>query len=52
MAYGGSEAMMVDFVAPMPDRIDPGTVQPLYLRPAADLVGPVTPDGSRVYGTC
>ena len=39
MIFSGSEVMMSDFIAAMPD-IDSATVQPLYLRPAAILVRP------------
>lgn len=43
VVYSGSEAMMSDFVGMMSDQIDTGTVQPLYLRPAAILVRPGNP---------
>ena len=42
----GSEVMMSDFIAAMPD-IDPATAQALYLRPAAILVRP----GNRAHIT-
>ncbi|TCZ53396.1 substrate-binding domain-containing protein [Roseicella aquatilis] len=42
MVFSGSEAMMSDFIAAMPD-IDPASVVPLYLRPAAILVRPGNP---------
>ena len=42
LIFSGSEAMMSDFIAAMPD-IDPSTVRALYLRPAAILVRPGNP---------
>lgn len=42
LIFSGSEVMMSDFIAAMPD-IDTSTVQPLYLRPAAILVRPGNP---------
>lgn len=42
LIFSGSEVMMSDFIAAMPD-IDPSTVRPLYLRPAAILVRPGNP---------
>lgn len=42
LVFSGSEAMMSDFVAALPE-IDPTTVTPLYLRPAAILVRPGNP---------
>jgi accessory colonization factor AcfC len=41
--YSGSEAMMSEFVALMPDQIDSKAALPLYLRPAAILVRPGNP---------
>ncbi|GBU15853.1 MULTISPECIES: extracellular solute-binding protein [Methylobacteriaceae] len=43
VVYSGSEAMMSEFVALMPDQIDSKAAQPLYLRPAAILVRPGNP---------
>ena len=43
LVFSGSEVMMSDFIAAMP-QIDPATVQPLYLRAAAILVRPGNPD--------
>jgi len=40
--FSGSEVMMSDFIAALPD-IDPATAQALYLRPAAILVRPGNP---------
>ena len=40
--YSGSEVMMSDFIAAMPE-IDAGSVRPLYLRSAAILVRPGNP---------
>jgi accessory colonization factor AcfC len=40
--FSGSEAMMSDFIVKMP-AIDPASVKPLYLRPAAILVRPRNP---------
>jgi hypothetical protein len=45
LIFSGSEVMMSDFIAAMPD-IDPKTVEPLYLRASAILVRP----GRRRYG--
>jgi accessory colonization factor AcfC len=42
MIFSGSEVMMSDFIAAIPE-IDPATVQPLYLRPATILVRPGNP---------
>ncbi len=42
LVFSGSEVMMSDFIAAMPG-IDPATVAPLYLRPAAILVRPGNP---------
>jgi hypothetical protein len=39
LIFSGSEVMMSDFIAAMPD-IDPKTVEPLYLRASAILVRP------------
>lgn len=46
LIFSGSEAMMSDFMAAMPD-IDPSTVRALYLRPAAILVRPGNPQHIR-----
>ncbi|MDT7953901.1 MAG: substrate-binding domain-containing protein [Acetobacteraceae bacterium] len=43
LIFSGSEVMMSDFIAAMPDQIDPATVTPLYLRPSAVLVRPGNP---------
>jgi accessory colonization factor AcfC len=43
LIFSGSEVMMSDFIAAMPD-IDPKTVAPLYLRASAILVRPGNPD--------
>lgn len=43
LIFSGSETMMSDFIAAMP-QIDPATVQPLYLRAAAILVRPGNPE--------
>lgn len=43
LIFSGSEVMMSDFIAAMPDQIDPATVTPLYLRPSAILVRPGNP---------
>lgn len=37
LIFSGSEVMMSDFIAAIP-QLDPATVEPLYLRPAAILV--------------
>ncbi len=42
LVFSGSETMMSDFIAALPT-IDPASVQPLYLRPAAILVRPGNP---------
>lgn len=42
LVFSGSEVMMSDFIAAMPE-IDPASVVPLYLRPAAILVRPGNP---------
>jgi accessory colonization factor AcfC len=44
--FSGSEVMMSDFMAAMPD-VDPSTVRALYLRPAAILVRPGNPQQIR-----
>jgi accessory colonization factor AcfC len=44
LIFSGAETMMSDFQAAMPTEIDPTTVEPLYLRPAAILVRPGNPD--------
>jgi ABC-type molybdate transport system substrate-binding protein len=46
LIFSGSEVMMSDFMAAMPD-IDPSTVRALYLRPAAILVRPGNPQHIR-----
>ncbi len=43
LIFSGSEVMMSDFIAAMPD-IDPGSARALYLRPAAILVRPGNPE--------
>jgi len=43
VVFSGSETMMTDFIAAFGDSIDPKTVTPLYLRPAAILVRPGNP---------
>ena len=43
LVVSGSEVMMSDFIAAMPDQIDPATIAPLYLRPSAGLVRPGNP---------
>ena len=43
LIFSGSELMMSDFIAAMPDQIDAATVTPLYLRPSAILVRPGNP---------
>lgn len=43
VVFSGSETMMTDFIAAFSDSIDPTTVAPLYLRPAAILVRPGNP---------
>ncbi len=43
VVFSGSETMMTDFIAAFGDSIDPMTVTPLYLRPAAILVRPGNP---------
>jgi hypothetical protein len=48
LIFSGSEVMMSDFIAAMPDQIDAATVTPLYLRPSAILVRPGNPQ--RVAG--
>lgn len=40
--FSGSESMMTDFLAALPD-LDPASVRPLYLRPSAILVRPGNP---------
>lgn len=45
LVFSGSETMMTDFIGAMPEQIDPATVTPLYLRPAAILVRPGNPGG-------
>ena len=45
IVFSGSETMMTDFVTAMGDRIDPTSVQPLYLRPSVILVRPGNPRG-------
>lgn len=45
VVFSGSEVMMTDFIAALGDRVDPATVRPLYLRPAAILVRPGNPGG-------
>lgn len=45
--FSGSETMMSDFIAAMPD-IQPATVMPLYLRPSTILVRPGNP--ARIAG--
>lgn len=47
VVFSGSETMMTDFVTAMGDRIDPASVQPLYLRPSVILVRPGNPRGIR-----
>lgn len=42
LIFSGSEVMMSDFIAAMPN-LDAATVRPLYLRPAAILVRPGNP---------
>ncbi len=42
LVFSGSEVMMSDFLAALP-ALDPATVEPLYLRPAAILVRPGNP---------
>lgn len=49
VVFSGSETMMTDFVAALGDRIDPATVRPLYLRPAAILVRPGNPSGIKGF---
>lgn len=44
IVFGGSEIMMSDFLAALPDLM-PATVTPLYLRPSAILVRPGNPNG-------
>lgn len=41
--FSGSETMMSDFEAALPDQLLPRTIEPLYLRPAAILVRPGNP---------
>jgi len=43
LIFSGSEYMMSDFIAEMPD-IDPASARALYLRPAAILVRPGNPE--------
>jgi accessory colonization factor AcfC len=43
LIFSGSEHMMSDFIAEMPD-IDPASAHALYLRPAAILVRPGNPE--------
>lgn len=43
VVFSGSETMMTDFVAAFGGSLDPKTVTPLYLRPAAILVRPGNP---------
>jgi accessory colonization factor AcfC len=43
LVFSGSEVMMSDFIAAIPD-IDPSTVRAMYLRPAAILVRPGNPE--------
>lgn len=43
LIYSGSEAMMSDFVSQLHGVLLAGTVEPLYLRPAAILVRPGNP---------
>lgn len=45
--FSGAEYMMTDFVNAMEGRIDPSTVESLYLRPSAILVRPGNPKGFR-----
>ena len=42
LVFSGSETMMSDFLAVLPD-LDPATARPLYLRPSAILVRPGNP---------
>ncbi|MBS7813097.1 substrate-binding domain-containing protein [Roseococcus pinisoli] len=42
LVFSGSEVMMSDFIAALPE-IDPASVVPLYLRPSAILVRPGNP---------
>jgi accessory colonization factor AcfC len=42
LVFSGSEVMMSDFLLSLPD-LDPASVKPLYLRPAAILVRPGNP---------
>jgi accessory colonization factor AcfC len=42
LVYSGSEVMMSDFLAAMPD-LSPATATPLYLRPSSILVRPGNP---------
>ena len=42
LVFSGSEVMMSDFFAALPD-LDASTVRPLYLRPSAILVRPGNP---------
>lgn len=44
LIFSGAETMMSDFQTAMPTEIDPASVEPLYLRPAAILVRPGNPD--------
>jgi accessory colonization factor AcfC len=43
LIFSGSEVMMADFIAAMPEQIAPATATPLYLRPSAILVRPGNP---------
>jgi len=43
VVFSGSETMMTDFIAAFGGQLDPKTVTPLYLRPAAILVRPGNP---------
>lgn len=43
VVFSGSETMMTDFIAAFGGSLDPKTVTPLYLRPAAILVRPGNP---------
>lgn len=43
VVYSGSEAMMADFQRALSGVLDPATIEPLYLRPAAILVRPGNP---------
>lgn len=41
--FSGSETMMSDFEAALPEELLPATIEPLYLRPSAILVRPGNP---------